>query len=63
MNDSKEIFLPDTTISVKSLKKTLSDVYGLDVISKNQKYILYGSLFLLSISLIYILTKDSGNNK
>jgi hypothetical protein len=58
MTENTDIFLPDTTIKLKSLKKTLSDVYGLDVVSKNQKYILYISLLALGISFIYILNNN-----
>ena len=34
MNEEKEIFLPDTTLKLGTLKRVLNDVYGLDVIQK-----------------------------
>jgi hypothetical protein len=32
MNESKELFLPDTTVKLGTLRKVLNDTYGLDII-------------------------------
>jgi hypothetical protein len=36
MNEDKELFLPDTTVKLGTLKKVLNDVYGLDVVESKK---------------------------
>ena len=36
MNENKEIFLPETTLKLGTLKKVLNDVYGLDIVEKGK---------------------------
>lgn len=53
MNLEKEIFLPDTTLKLKSLKSNLSDVYDLEIISKKTKYFLIGGILVLGSIVLY----------
>ena len=36
MNEDKELFLPDTTVKLGTLKRVLNNVYGLDVIESKK---------------------------
>lgn len=36
MKEDKIIFLPDTTIKLKTLKEKLSNLYGLEIITKKE---------------------------
>lgn len=53
MNEDKEIFLPDTTIKLKNLKSKLSEVYGLDVVSKKERIIYFGIIIALGSIVLY----------
>jgi len=58
MNKDKEIFLPDSSIKLGNLKKNLSDVYGLSIISKKEKYIYIGIVTLLTGIILYNYLKE-----
>jgi hypothetical protein len=58
MNDNKEIFLSDTTNKLGSLKKNLSDVYGLTIITSKEKYIYIGLITLLTGVILYNYLKE-----
>ena len=53
MDEKKEIFLSDTNMKLGSLKNKLSEVYGLDIISKNQKRIYVGIILALTGIVLY----------
>jgi len=53
MNNDKDIFLADTTMKYSVLKKKLSDVYELDLITRREKSIYIGLVLILSGIIIY----------
>ena len=52
MDANKDIFLPDTTIKYKVLKKKLSEVYGIEIVDRKMLYLLLGMVAGLSVFLI-----------
>jgi hypothetical protein len=58
INNNKEIFLPDSSIKLGNLKKNLSDVYGLSIITKKEKYIYIGIVTLLTGIILYNYLKE-----
>lgn len=57
MDNNKEIFLPDTTVKLGTLKEKLSDVYGLSVITKTQRNIIIGAFSVLTGFVLYSFFK------
>jgi hypothetical protein len=53
MDNNKEIFLSDNTIKLGVLKEKLSDVYSLEVLTKNEKYFYIGTIFVLGGFILY----------
>lgn len=58
MINEKEIFLPDSNVKLGNLKKNLSDVYGLSIITKKEKYIYMGIVTLLTGIILYNYLKE-----
>ena len=49
MDNEKPIYLPDTTIKYGDLKSNLKRIYGLEVVTKTQKYLYLGLVGVLAI--------------
>lgn len=52
MKEDKEIFLPDTTVKLETLKYKLYNVYDLEIIPKSHKYFLIGTIIILTAIII-----------
>jgi len=59
MDNNKEIFLPDTTVKLGTLKEKLSDVYGLSVITKTQRNIIIEAFSVLTVFVLYSFFKKN----
>jgi hypothetical protein len=58
MNNNVDIFLPDTTVKLGTLKEKLSDIYGLEVMTKTQKYLCVSAIVVLGGIVLYQYFKD-----
>lgn len=57
MDSEKPIYLPDTTIKYGDLKNNLKRVYGLEVVTKTQKYLYLGLVGVLTIIVLKNIIK------
>jgi hypothetical protein len=58
MDNNTEIFLPETTVKLGDLKTKLSEVYGLGLVTKKQKYLYISAILILGGIVLYQATKN-----
>jgi hypothetical protein len=59
MDNNSEIFLPETTVKLSVLKTKLSEVYGLELVTKKQKYLYISAIIILGGIVLYQATKKT----